>query len=244
MLENENPHLGRETTVWGNDTHSARAAVLAVHGRGQTPEFMREQSTRLKSSGLRFYAPSAYENSWYPHPFLEPLANNQPALANALEALRMQVAAIEAEGFSTGRIVLWGFSQGACLLSQLLLTEPTPYAAAILFTGGYLGHGDAVVPTGEPLKGVPILMRSIESDPWVPRWRVEETARALLASGADIDLRINPGSEHIITEQSMTDASWILDQLPTQTESSGMKADSINRHSKLSMNLEGDHPCL
>ncbi|WP_317762275.1 alpha/beta hydrolase [Rhodococcus opacus] len=205
---------------------------------------MREQSTRLKSSGLRFYAPSAYENSWYPHPFLEPLANNQPALANALEALRMQVAAIEAEGFSTGRIVLWGFSQGACLLSQLLLTEPTPYAAAILFTGGYLGHGDAVVPTGEPLKGVPILMRSIESDPWVPRWRVEETARALLASGADIDLRINPGSEHIITEQSMTDASWILDQLPTQTESSGMKADSINRHSKLSMNLEGDHPCL
>ncbi|WP_182263070.1 dienelactone hydrolase family protein [Rhodococcus sp. UFZ-B548] len=244
MLQNGNPHLDQETTVWGSDSHSARAAVLAVHGRGQTPEFMREQSARLSSSGLRFYAPSAYENSWYPHPFLEPVENNQPALANSIEALRIQLAAIEAEGFSTGRIVLWGFSQGACLLSQLLLTEPAAYAASIIFTGGYLGRDEASVPANEPLKGVPILMRSIESDPWVPRWRVQQTARVLLASGADVDLRIDPGSEHIITEQSMSDASWILDQLPSLPESSGTKDDSTNRHVKVSTNLEGDHQCL
>ena len=86
-------------TTWGSGAGTARTAVLAVHGRGQTPAFMQEQAARLAASGVRFYAPSAAGDSWYPKPFLEPLDNNEPDLSHALEAITAHVAALEPTAF-------------------------------------------------------------------------------------------------------------------------------------------------
>jgi predicted esterase len=182
---------------------------------------MQEQSSRLEVSGLRFYAPSAAEDTWYPNPFLEPLSNNQPELSHALEALREYVTGVEADGFTKDRIVLWGFSQGACLLSHFILANPARYAGLVLHTGGYIGPEIMQPPTGRPLNGVPVVMASVERDPWVPKSRVEQTNSALRAAGADVDLLISPGEEHIITDEAMAAANELLNSIPTRAERSG-----------------------
>ncbi|RNL87644.1 phospholipase [Halostreptopolyspora alba] len=185
-------------------------AVLTVHGRGQSPESMRDLTARLGAPPARFYAPAAPEGSWYPHPFMEPLARNQPELDHGLRVVEAVLTRILREGFARHRVVLWGFSQGACLLSQYLLDTPRRLGGAILFTGGHLGPDARPAPSGAPLDGLPVLMRSVERDPWVPRSRVAETAELLRRAGATVDLRIAPGDEHVVTDEACGAAARLL----------------------------------
>ncbi|WP_104087974.1 alpha/beta hydrolase [Cryobacterium sp. N19] len=206
----ENPHANRPMAVWGSSLGEARVAVLIVHGRGQTPSFMQALSERFEVSGLRYYAPSAAADTWYPRPFLEPIEHNEPALSESMVALESHVSAVLSDGFTLDQVILCGFSQGACLLSHFVLSRPVKYGGLILLTGGYIGPDVIAGPVGKPLKGVPAVLRSIEDDPWVPRMRVEQTAAALLKAGAEVDLNIVPGDEHIITEEAVNAAATLL----------------------------------
>jgi phospholipase/carboxylesterase len=192
---------------WGLPADRAGLAVLAVHGRGQDPVFMRALARRLGPAPVRFFAPEAEGNTWYPLSFLEPVQRNQPALDRSLRAVETSLDRLAQAGFGGDRVVLWGFSQGACLLSHLALTAPRPLAGLVLFTGGYIGSAP---PSGATLDGVPAVLRSIEDDPWVPRHRVEETAELLRRAGAKVDLRIDPGTEHIVTDEACAAATELL----------------------------------
>jgi phospholipase/carboxylesterase len=204
-----------ELKVWGESRESASLAVLAVHGRTQNPADMRAIADRIVAPTARYYAPTAPGSTWYPQPFLAPLSDNEPALSHALSTIASSLRAIEDDGFGSDRVVLLGFSQGACLLSHYLIDANPPVAGAVLFTGGYVGEQTLPSDVGDPsgLAGVPIVMRSIENDPWVPPYRVRDTARVFSARGADVDLRIDPGTEHIITEGAVERARALLDDL-------------------------------
>ena len=66
------------------------------------------------------------------------------------------------------RIALAGFSQGACLIAELLSREPRPYAAAAILTGGLFGTEDQIhAPTGS-LHGMHVLVTGHVDDSWVP----------------------------------------------------------------------------
>jgi predicted esterase len=209
----QHPLAQTPVTTWGSEIGQARAAVIAVHGRGQSPAFMRAQAQRLDSTRIRFYSPTAPGQTWYPRPFLEALEHNEPDLSRSLDALESLVAEVEADGFPRDRIVLWGFSQGACLISHLVLTRPSRYGALALLTGGFVGPDILAARDGSPLEGTPAVMRSIEHDPWVPKYRVEQTANALSKVGAAVDLVIAPGDEHIITDEAMTAVDRLLQSI-------------------------------
>ncbi|RCW45726.1 phospholipase/carboxylesterase [Halopolyspora algeriensis] len=205
-----NRHDGGAMLQFGVARADAELAVLAVHGRGQDPTFMQQTAQRFGASPARFYAPEAAGNSWYPQPFLEPLERNQPDLDEALHTIDLCLGHLAEVGFGPDRTVLWGFSQGACLLSHYVLSSPRRFAGIILFTGGYLGPGPRQAPEGEPLREVPAVLRSIDRDPWVPRSRVEDTAALLTHAGAGVDLRIDPGTEHIITDEACAATTRLL----------------------------------
>lgn len=198
--------------IWELGEGAADRAVIAVHGRTLSPEDMRERAQGFVDVGaVRFVAPRAPGNTWYPKPFLEPIADNEPSLSSSLAAIDDALdAAIEA-GFATDRIVLWGFSQGACLVSHWLLTRPRPVGGAIIHTGGFIGP-DALAAAAAPLP-IPIVMRSIEHDPFVPATRVRETAELFRSAGATVDLHIEPGDEHIVTDEAMGASSALLRDL-------------------------------
>lgn len=196
---------------WGAGTEDAEVAVLAMHGRGGDPGSMREVAGRFGPAPARFFAPEAPGNTWYPGGFLQPLESNQPALQDSLGTLGRCLEQLAESGFGPERVVLWGFSQGACLISHYALAvAPRRYAGMIVFTGGFIGPDVLPAPADDPLAGVPVVLRSISEDPWVPRHRVEETASALRAAGAEVDLRIDPGDEHIITDEACEAATALL----------------------------------
>lgn len=200
-----------ELQSWGEE--SATLAVIAVHGRGQNPNDMRDLADRIDARGVRYFAPEAPGNSWYPGLFLEPIENNQPSLDTALAIMEATIDDVRSRGFDDSRIVLWGFSQGACLLSHLLLTRHPRPAAAVLFTGGHVGAQPLVALTGDPLADLPVLMRSISHDPWVPPTRVAETADLLTAAGASVDLLIADGDQHIVTDEATATARALFERL-------------------------------
>ncbi|PRX49565.1 phospholipase/carboxylesterase [Prauserella shujinwangii] len=201
---------GLPVTQWGVDAGDAALAVLAVHGRAQGPSFLRETARRFGAAPVRFYAPEAEGNTWYPRPFLEPLASNQPDLDESLATVDGYLAALAGAGFPPERVVPWGFSQGACLLAHHVLTAPRRFAGLVLCTGGHVGPDPLPPPAGTPLRGVPAVVRSVEDDPWVPSHRVRETAELLRRAGADVDLRIDPGTEHVITDEACAAATRLL----------------------------------
>jgi predicted esterase len=212
-MEYDNPHLRHALEPWGAPVPEARIAVLAVHGRDQDPGFMKDLSDRLGCSSARFYGARADSRSWYPLPFLEPIADNQPRLDYAMVAIAAAIATIGNEGFAPGAIVLWGFSQGSCVLSHFILKHQPRVAGAILYTGGYIGPDPLAAPRGRPLAGLPVVVRSVEDDPFVPRGRVEDTAELLRSAGAVVDAAIAPGTEHIITAEATDAGGALLDRL-------------------------------
>lgn len=214
----DNKHLTRPGHRWGEHPSAARLAVLAVHGRQQSPEFMRDVSQAISAPGLCYYAPHAFGDSWYPRPFTLPIQDNEPDLTQAVAALNAGLADIEADGFDRRHIVLWGFSQGACLLSQLVVHDPRTLGGLIIFTGGFLGTRRIEPMPGRPLDAVPALIRSIQHDPWVPAERVRGTAAVLTALGASVDLHIAPGDEHVITREATDAAGELLTEIAGRSD--------------------------
>jgi phospholipase/carboxylesterase len=187
-------------------------AVLAVHGRSQTPAFVRGIEARLDDPDTAWFAPAAPDDTWYPQSFLVPVADNQPDLDDSLTGMRTSLALIRQAGWSTERTVVLGFSQGACLLSQLLLTAPAPLCAgAVLLTGGFVGPPGTPPPDGTAWTGRPVFCGLVENDPWVPLSRARHTADVLRDRGADVELRVYPGDVHEVNDDEIAATARLLD---------------------------------
>ncbi|MCX6503417.1 MAG: dienelactone hydrolase family protein [Microbacterium sp.] len=171
---------------------------------------MQERSGNFSVDDVRYYAPRAPAGSWYPHSFLEPIETNQDGIDIGLVGISRSTARALEDGFDPAAIAVWGFSQGACLLTQHLLSSPNVrYGAAVLFTGGYIGATEPTV-QHRHLKDVPVLLRSIQDDPFVPAERVHATARVLTEAGAAVDLRIDPGDQHVVTAEAYGRGSELI----------------------------------
>jgi phospholipase/carboxylesterase len=87
---------------------------------------------------------------------------------------------VDAYPIDPTRLFLLGFSQGAGMAAQLLLTEPARVAGAILMSGAFQPDPDLEVDL-EGLVGKPVLMVHGTHDPMLPVERAH-TARDYLAS--------------------------------------------------------------
>ena len=128
MLEQTNtvqgPHQGQPIRTAGEALASARAAVLMLHGRGASAEDILSLAGELHQPGFAYLAPQAAENTWYPNRFLVPLADNEPWLSSALAFVGDVFAQIINAGIPSERVILLGFSQGACLTLEFAARKP------------------------------------------------------------------------------------------------------------------------
>ncbi|MFK5584161.1 alpha/beta hydrolase [Serinicoccus sp. LYQ131] len=193
----ENPHLAAGAECWGEE--DAPVAVLAVHGRTQSPADMRALAERLDVGGLRWLAPAAAGQSWYPYGFMEERPDDDPWLAWSFEAVDAHLSRLDAAGYPPDKVVLLGFSQGACLLAHWALLHPDRYAGLVLLTGGSVGTEHEEVSFSGDFGGTPALLAGCEADPWVPRTRMAQTEDWLRGMGAQLTSLIEPGAEHQIT---------------------------------------------
>lgn len=199
-------HSEIPAVLHGAEEIDAKLAVYGVHGRTQSPEFLQELDSRLRLGDIRWTLPVASENSWYPGKFMEDKRNNQPQLDDALSVVEAQVGSLlRARDAGGPPVVVLGFSQGACLLAEYLLTRQPPVDGVVLHTGGYLGPYRRSFPdTGDgSLSRISVELFCADEDPWVPLHRAKETAEAFEQLTASSALTVYRESEHHINDDAL-----------------------------------------
>jgi predicted esterase len=194
-------HEGAPLVEAGVAPARAQAALVALHGRGATAEGILELVVEELGRGRRdvaFLAPQARHGTWYPKSFLAPLAENQPWLDSALERLAAVLRDLGAAGVPAQRILLFGFSQGACLATEFVARNPRRYGALVAAVGGRIGPPGSIYEAAGDLAGTPVLFAAGDPDPHVPWERVEASAANFTAMGARVETLRLPGFPHAV----------------------------------------------
>jgi len=202
------PHQGQPLARAGRPVAEAAAAMVMVHGRGATAESILTLADEFgRDDDFAYVAPQAAGWSWYPYSFLAPLQQNEPGLSSGLARIGEVIAQLEAAGLPAERIVLLGFSQGACLSLEFAARNPRRYGAVIGLSGGLIGPPGT--PRDDPrdhpgsLAGTPVFLGCSDRDPHIPRERVDETAAVLEKLGAEVTERIYPNLGHTVNQDEV-----------------------------------------
>ncbi len=188
---------GQRVVEAGEPVRSARAAMVLLHGRGATAEDIMTVAAEVAMPGWAFLAPQAAGNTWYPNPFTAPLESNEPYLTAALDTVTRAVERAETH-VPAQRIVVLGFSQGACLTLEWSARHARRYGAVIGLSGGLIG------PEGTPrdyaggFDGTPAFLGCSDIDPHIPMPRVVEAGEVLKRMGAEVAVRFYPGMGHLV----------------------------------------------
>lgn len=203
MPSSTDPHDGQPVLHYGAPIESARLAAIFAHGRGASAEDILGLAPELAADDVAYLAPQAADRTWYPYSFLTLIPKNEPWLTSALGVLAKLVADLDGRGYGSERIVLLGFSQGACLSLEFAARNPRRYAAVVGFSGGLIG------PPGTPrdyqgtLAGTPVFLGCSDIDAHIPLERVHETTSVLGRMGARVDERIYKGMGHTINADEL-----------------------------------------
>ena len=186
---------------------------MLLHGRGASAADILSLGGAFAPEGWAMLAPEAADRTWYPHSFLAPRQQNEPWLSSALSRVDRVVKGLLDSGLTADRIVLAGFSQGACLTSEYAGTHPRHYGAVLAFTGGMIGPALSPEPLPGSFDGVPALFASGDPDPHVPWARVVETAERYRAAGAEVVLRRYPNRPHTVGREELLLAHELLGRI-------------------------------
>ena len=204
------PHADGELYRAGAPLDQATGAVILLHGRGGPARDILTLSRALAPAGspIAFLAPQAEGFAWYPQSFLADRDLNQPYLDSALARVQSVIDLTLAAGIPLDRIVLAGFSQGACLATEFIATHPARYAGLIAWTGGLIGPPNSHLSGSDStaagtLAGTPALFASSDPDQWVPWSRVEESAKIFTSMGAQVTLRRFPNKPHSVSGEEI-----------------------------------------
>jgi len=192
------PHANQPIHLLGAPPAEAVGAVVLLHGRGGSAEDILNLGRAMYQPKLAYLAPSAAGNSWYPCTFLSPREQNEPWLSSALKKVQSTIKFANDAGIPTERVVLGGFSQGACLTSEFAATHPARYAGLLIFTGGLIGPLDTALSYPGDLQATPAFLGSGDTDPHIPWTRAQQTANVLAAMNAHVTLRCYPGRPHTV----------------------------------------------
>lgn len=206
------PHQGEPTLTAGTDLEDAEAAVVLAHGRGATARGILGMAGEFDVDGVAYLAPQAARNEWYPQSFLAPVEANEPGRSSGLRALDDAVGRAVDAGVPHERIVLGGFSQGACLATEYVARNPRRYGGVIAFSGGLIGEELAEEYPGD-LAGTPVFLGCSDVDPHIPEERVVATRDALDSMGADVDMRLYEGIGHTVSQDEVSAAREIMADL-------------------------------
>jgi phospholipase/carboxylesterase len=186
---------------------------VLLHGRGASAEDILGLAQEFDLPELAYLAPQAAEHTWYPYSFLSPVEQNQPWLDSALNLAAETLQRAITAGIERHKIAIVGFSQGACIATELVARNTARYGGLIAFTGGLIGPpGIKFVYSGE-LSGTPCFLGAGDPDPHVPWKRVEESASVLSTLGGVVTLRRYPGLPHTINHDEIEQAKHILSRL-------------------------------
>jgi phospholipase/carboxylesterase len=171
--------------------------MILIHGRGASAADIMTLGAELMHPGVAYFAPQAAGNAWYPNPFTAPIESNEPYLSSALEVLGSLLAMVE-KSIPDDRIILLGFSQGACLTLEFAARHARRYGGVVGLSGGLIG------PDGTPrdypgaFDSTPAFLGCSDVDPHIRKDRVLEAADVFGRMGAKVTARLYPQMGHTV----------------------------------------------
>lgn len=195
---------------------TADGVVVMLHGRGATAEGILALGDELGVSGIAYVAPQAAERSWYPWSFLAPIAMNEPYLSQSLQTVDDVMTELGQAGVSAERVMLLGFSQGACLALEYAARHARRFGAIVGLSGGLIGADAEQRKDVGSLAGTPVFLGCSDIDAHIPLARVKHAAAVLANLGADVDQRIYPGMAHTIIDDEIRHVSRLLGTMAGQ----------------------------
>jgi phospholipase/carboxylesterase len=204
------PHRDQPVLQAGKPLAEAGGVVILLHGRGASAEDILGLATAFERPGLAYLAPAAAGNSWYPYSFMAPLENNEPWLTSALKKIAETVDHAIGAGIPREKIIIAGFSQGACLATEFSARHAAGFGGLIAFTGGLIGPPETKFSYAGSLAQTLAFLGAGDPDPHVPWERVEQSAAVLQSLGAKVTLRRYPGLPHTVSRDEIEEAKKLI----------------------------------
>jgi phospholipase/carboxylesterase len=205
------PHENVRVLAAGRPLQKARVAMAMVHGRGASAADILTVAAALDRPEVSYLAPEAEGNAWYPYPFTAPIEQNQPWLDDALGVVERVVGEVLNAGVDAGRLLLLGFSQGACLTLEYVARHPRRYAGVAALSGGLIGPPGLNLDHSGSFDQTPIFLGCSDVDPHIPKQRVLESAEALRRQGASVTVQLYPGMGHEVNEDELQQVRQLID---------------------------------
>jgi predicted esterase len=196
-------HRAQPVLRAGPALRDARRVAIMVHGRGAGADDMLGLAGELRVADIAYLAPQAAGRTWYPYPFMSPVERNEPGLSSGLAKIGALVDLAAAEGIGSDRVVLLGFSQGACLSLEFAARHARQYAGVVALSGGLIGPAGTPRDYAGSFDRTPAFFGCSDIDPHIPLDRVTESAGVFRRMGANVDERIYPGMGHTVNRDEL-----------------------------------------
>lgn len=177
--------------------------MILVHGRGASASDIMTIAAEVAEPGFAFLAPQAAGNSWYPYRFTEPTELNEPWLSSALAAVGAVLDRVEAV-LPAEKVILLGFSQGACLALEFVARNARRYGGVVGLSGGLIGPDQGLRQQHSgSLAGTPVLLLCSDVDPHIPAERVLGSAEVMRELQGKVTVELYPGLGHEVNADEL-----------------------------------------
>lgn len=194
------PHQGLGISEAGAPPSRAKAGMIMLHGRGATAKSILWLSGEFAQPDVRYLAPQADTHTWYPCPFTDPIEKNQPHLSSAMQVVYDMIIQLVDEGIARDKIVLLGFSQGACLALEFAARHPQKLGGIVGLSGGLIGSEIDPKNYMGSLEQTPVFVGVGTGDPHISVERIEQTVIIMDQLQGKVRKEIYPDPGHKIFE--------------------------------------------
>jgi predicted esterase len=191
--------------------------MILVHGRGASAADIMTLGAELMQPGFAYLAPQAAGSAWYPNPFTDALESNEPYLSSALEVLASLLASVE-KTIPADRMILLGFSQGACLALEFAARHARRYGGVVGLSGGLIGPDGTPRDYAGNFDRTQVFLGCSEVDPHIRKDRVIEASDVFNRMGADVTLQLYPNMDHTVSAEEIDAVRQIVSAVASRVQ--------------------------
>ena len=207
------PHQNQQVATAGVNLDEAEMVMILIHGRGASAESMLLFAREFDRDDIHYRALQAKGHTWYPRSFMAPKKMNEPGITSGLQAIYDVISEVNKAGIANDKIILLGFSQGACLTTEFAARHPQRFGAVVGFSGGLIGEEVDKENYSGSMAQTPVFLGCSDRDPHIPQERVDETEQIFEQLNADVTKRIYKGMGHTVNQDEISFVGELLDKI-------------------------------
>ncbi|AQL42079.1 phospholipase [Halorientalis sp. IM1011] len=205
------PHAGQPIETAGAPPQAAEVAVVLLHGRGSSAQYMLRLIDEFLHHGVMYLAPKAAHSSWYPY-LGASFEKNEPWLSSAFDRIRSAMEIAGNAGIPPERTLLLGFSQGGSVVSEFVVRNPRRYGGLVVLSGRLLEPEPDREPDGN-LDGTQVFFGCSADDPYVTVDQVRTSARIFEQINGDVENRLYDDLGHEINDDEIRMINSFIEEL-------------------------------